>query len=246
MWPPSSGLAQVPAGGEFRVNSYTVGSQTVPDMGADASGAFVVAWSGQYGSLHRVFAQRFDASGAPRGAEFQVSAATTSFINFGAIAVSRRGAFLAAWSASSPGELGDIAARTFDASGNPRGPQFAVNTYTTGAQRYASVAALPGARYVVVWEHWPEGTPFAADVGGQLFDADGNALTRSSRSTNTPRWRRGSPASQPPTTAASSSSGRATAPPGSASSGNGSMPPARAWVWNSRSMRPPRSGPLPA
>jgi hypothetical protein len=149
--------------------------QTAPDVGVDASGALVVAWSGQYGSVHRVYAQRFDPGGAPRGAEFQLSASTTSFVNFGSIAVGRRGGFIAAWQETPPGDLGEVVARTFDAAGNARGAQFVVNTYTTGTQRYPRMAALPGGRYVVVWEHWPPGTVIG-DVSARLFDADGNAL----------------------------------------------------------------------
>jgi hypothetical protein len=60
-----SAQAQTPAGGEFRVNTYTTDSQSRPTVALDGSGAFVVSWNsqGQDGSGHGVFAQRFTRTG---------------------------------------------------------------------------------------------------------------------------------------------------------------------------------------
>jgi hypothetical protein len=71
----SAALAQVPAGGEFRANTYTTGDQDDTSVASDASGNFVVVWQsdGQDGSNRGIFARRYDASGAPRGPEFQVN-----------------------------------------------------------------------------------------------------------------------------------------------------------------------------
>jgi hypothetical protein len=50
-----------PLGPEFRVNTYTTNGQSAPDVGADASGNFVVLWTsdGQDGSSFGVFGQRY-------------------------------------------------------------------------------------------------------------------------------------------------------------------------------------------
>jgi Ca2+-binding RTX toxin-like protein len=58
-----------PVGAEFRVNTYTTSSQSQPTVTALTDGGFVVAWrsDGQDGSSDGVYAQRYDASGAPVG-----------------------------------------------------------------------------------------------------------------------------------------------------------------------------------
>ena len=62
-------------GPEFQVNSYTTNIQWAPKVAADGLGNFVVVWesetqdAGGYG----VFGQRFDPSGSPLGAEFQIN-----------------------------------------------------------------------------------------------------------------------------------------------------------------------------
>ena len=50
-----------PLGAEFRVNTYTTGSQIAPSVASDPAGHFVVAWSsyGQDTSSYGVFAQRY-------------------------------------------------------------------------------------------------------------------------------------------------------------------------------------------
>src|SRR5438034_1329904 len=60
-----------PVGAEFRVNTYTTGDQSSPDVASDGAGDFVVVWqsASQDGSGQGVFGQRFAASGAPVGAE---------------------------------------------------------------------------------------------------------------------------------------------------------------------------------
>jgi Ca2+-binding RTX toxin-like protein len=58
-----------PVGAEFRVNTVTADSQSQPTVTALADGGFVVAWTsnGQDGSGRGVYAQRYDATGAPVG-----------------------------------------------------------------------------------------------------------------------------------------------------------------------------------
>jgi hypothetical protein len=48
-------------GPEFRVNTFTTGEQSSPDVASDASGNFVVAWASdlQDGSDWGVFGQRY-------------------------------------------------------------------------------------------------------------------------------------------------------------------------------------------
>jgi len=59
------GWAQVPAGGEIRVNTYTTGSQFGPIVARAADGRFVVVWYSE--SDFTIRGQRFDAAGSRLG-----------------------------------------------------------------------------------------------------------------------------------------------------------------------------------
>ena len=55
--------------------------------------------------------------------------------------------------------------------GNPLGPEFRVNTYTTGYQRFPSVGADPSGNFVVVWHSLQDGS--YAGVFGQRYASSG-------------------------------------------------------------------------
>ncbi len=67
-------------GSEFSINTETNDEQQFPSISSIADGGFVVTWVsyGQDGSEYGVYGQRFDASGAPAGSEFQVNTYTNS------------------------------------------------------------------------------------------------------------------------------------------------------------------------
>jgi hypothetical protein len=73
--------AGVPQGGEFRVNTQTTENQSIPVVAMDADGDFVIAWDSSYqdGSGRGIYAQRYDAAGAPVGGEFHVNTFTTGY-----------------------------------------------------------------------------------------------------------------------------------------------------------------------
>jgi hypothetical protein len=63
------------AGDVFRVNTFTNDNQAYPSVAMDDAGDFVVAWTsygGQDGSGLGVYAQRYNATGAPVGGEIRV------------------------------------------------------------------------------------------------------------------------------------------------------------------------------
>src|SRR5688500_15253514 len=68
-------LSATPIGPEFRANTYTAGDQSGGAVATDAAGNSVVVWGSalQDGSGTGVYAQRFDAAGAPVGGEFRVN-----------------------------------------------------------------------------------------------------------------------------------------------------------------------------
>jgi hypothetical protein len=144
--------------GEGVVNTYTAGATTADGaqpVGMDAYGNFVVVWSsaGQDGDGWGVYGQRLDAGGMPRGGEFRINTTTAGDQNHPAVAVARDGSFLVIW--QSQGQDGDgwgIYGRRYDASGNPVGGEFQVNTTTAGDQANPSVATDGQGDYVVTWQ----------------------------------------------------------------------------------------------
>jgi hypothetical protein len=118
-----------PQGAEFRVNTYTTDYQWLASVDSDAFGNFLVVWSSrtQDGNLGGIFAQRFDASGAPRGSEFRVNSATLGDQSYPAAAMDPVGNMTVVWrgpDASSTGVFGQRfggltpAALAVDSAGN--------------------------------------------------------------------------------------------------------------------------------
>jgi hypothetical protein len=161
-----------PLGPEFRVNAYTPGFQRLPFVGTDPSGNFVVAWdSGSSGQPPEpgVFAQRFASTGAPLGPEFRVNTSTPD-LNYGpAIAVDGGGNFVIAWDNTPASGVGEVFAQRYSSLGEPSGPEFRVNTTTTGWQRRPSVASTPAGTFLVTWDSSPVSDDNLRDVFGQRF-----------------------------------------------------------------------------
>jgi hypothetical protein len=172
-----AGVAQ---GGQFAVNTYTTDYQYWPKMSADARGNFVVAWSSydQDASRWGVFGQRFNASGARVGAEFQANTYTTGYQFLPQPAVAAGGSFVVVWSSFYPGgQDGSEAAiigRRYDSNGVAIGGEFQVNTYTTGYQIYGSVGSAPGGSFVVAWQSKQDGSYYG--IVGRRFDAAGSPV----------------------------------------------------------------------
>ncbi len=161
---------------EFLVNTTTAGHQSQPDVAMDALGDFVVIWTGQDGDLSGIYAQRFDAAGAPQDSEFRVNEFTIGEQVVPAVAMDADGNFVVAWDdwygqdTSGRG----VFARRYDAAGLALGSQFQVNSFTTGDQTRPAVAMDADGDFVVVW------SSFAQDGGGwgvaaRRFDAMGAA-----------------------------------------------------------------------
>jgi hypothetical protein len=141
-----------PQGQEFRVNATTSGRQSVPQVGMDPSGNFVVAWHGPDADRSGVFAQRFDAAGTALGAELSVNTFTADTQSNPSVAVDPAGAFVVTWE-----DFGlthrNIFGQRFAASGQPAGGEFRVNTTTVATSfTYSAVAKDAAGGFVVAWE----------------------------------------------------------------------------------------------
>jgi hypothetical protein len=165
-----------PSGPEFRLNSYTTGTQEFPGAASAADGRFVVVWNsfGQDGSGWGVFGQRYDSAGAPAGPEFRVNSYSTSTQRWSSVASAPDGRFVVVWqSAGQDGSFYGVFGQRYDSAGAPAGPEFRVNSYTTGSQGGAAVALAADGRFVVAWR---SADPAPSGVFGQRYDSLGSPL----------------------------------------------------------------------
>jgi len=165
-----------PQGGEFQVNSFTPGSQFQPAVASDPTGGFVVVWTSQNVPTgdrddDGVFGQRFDAGAARVGDEFQVNSYTTGQQLSPAVAIDGDGNFVVVWESYAfrtpqDGSGAGIFGQHFLATGAPLGPEFQVNTYTTGYQVAPAVTAGADGDFVVVWSSGYYGVSQDGDGSG--------------------------------------------------------------------------------
>jgi hypothetical protein len=170
---PVAAQAQ-PVGGEFQINTSTLGSQSYPSVGTDAAGNFVVVWEDYGVPGYAVRGQRYSANGSPLGSEFVV----TGGLNYSyqpSMAVAGSGKFVVVWQRYQFPAGSEVFGQVFDAAGTPQGTEFQVNTYTTNSQRGASVAVDGTGNFVVVWNSYgQDGSDYG--VFARRFQADGTAI----------------------------------------------------------------------
>lgn len=143
------------------------------------NGGFLLTWNGRTvdqteGTERelRVYGQFYNAEGQRLGSEFRIDQGLRDVYASGSsVAVLQDGSLVVTWSAY-PDQ--DIYARRLDASGQPMGDQFRVNTGRVGVQQDAQVVALGDGGFAVVWcsrtDFYSE---HGYDVFGQRFDAVG-------------------------------------------------------------------------
>jgi hypothetical protein len=146
--------AGTPLGGEFQVNTYTLGHQFSPAVDYDRAGNLVVVWASVAGDGDdaAVFGQRYDPAGTPMGGEFLVNAWTTNYQAQPSVTTMEDDGFIVVWRSDlQDGSNSGIFGRRFTAAGAPTGDDVSVNTYTTDAQREPLVVADPDGDLVVSW-----------------------------------------------------------------------------------------------
>ena len=170
-----------PVGVAFQVNDLAQGDQILPHVAGLAGGGFVISWTetgGRDGSGQGVFAQRYDAGGAPVGAAFQLNVETSSTQNDARLVALDNGRFMALWVSETSAGAGDgsgqgIIARVFDANGVPEGGEFVVNETTLNQQRSHRAVALPDGDVIVVWHDTQGNDGSQGGVYARRIDATG-------------------------------------------------------------------------
>jgi hypothetical protein len=165
-------------GDQFRVNSYTSGSQEFSTVAMDADGDFAVTWSSnsQDGSGWGVYAQRYNAAGQALGDAFRVNSYTSGSQIYSKVAMDADGDFVVIWnSAGQDGSSYGVYAQRYSAAGEVLGGEFKVNTYTSSTQRFSSVAMDADGDFVVTWSSsGQDGSSWG--VYAQRYNAAGEAL----------------------------------------------------------------------
>jgi hypothetical protein len=163
---------------EFQVNTHTTWDQKDAAVAMDGQGNFIVVWNSyrQDGDSGGIFGQRFSATGAPLGSEFQINTTASGNQASPTAAMDAAGNFVVVWQGPGVGDE-DIFAQRFDPNGQPLGVEFQVNSYTESQQLYAGVAMNAGGQFAVVWEsqNIPE-DPNKTSICGQLYDSSGSTI----------------------------------------------------------------------
>ena len=165
-----------PYSDEFLVNTATTsGTQDDARVAGFPDGRFVVVWESSTGdgSDTGIFGKMYQPDGSVQVSNFQVNTWTTNRQRYPSVSGWDNGRFVVAWdSREQDGNIYGVYARILEADGSKDGPEFRVNTYTTGTQGHATVATLRGHGFVALWED--SGQDGSGDgVFGRRFDTDG-------------------------------------------------------------------------
>jgi len=170
----SSGAA---AGDEFKINTYTSGTQQHSEVASLSDGGFVVTWMSMdsRADMRDIYGQRYDSSGAAAGNEFQVNSYTMQNQMDPAVAGLSDGSFVVTWeSYNQDGDFYGIYGQRYDSSGAAAGVEFQVNSYTTQGQGGPAVAGLSDGSFVVTWSS--DGQDGSSNgIYGQRYDSSGAA-----------------------------------------------------------------------
>lgn len=157
-----------PLTNEFMVNTFANGQQTQSAIASSPGGEYVVAWNsdGQDGSDTGVYAQLYDGSAIPIGAEFQVNTSMLGAQICPAVVMGEKGTFVIVWH-DARGD--DIKGQRYNSDGSKLGNEFIIASESV-AYCPLSVAMDRDGSFVVGWigAQAPNNRIFA-----RIFDPDG-------------------------------------------------------------------------
>ncbi|MEM1182370.1 MAG: SdrD B-like domain-containing protein [Acidobacteriota bacterium] len=170
----------LPAGDDFRVNTYGGSYQSSPLVSWTGDDSFVVVWQSrnQDGDGLGAFARRYNSSGGPLGDEFRVLEETVGSQSVSDIAATRDGAFLVVWSSrSAPLDDDDeVGGQFFDAAGGRVGEAFYIPSQVVADQsRGRAVATGVGEAFYAAWDD-DLADSSQRGLRGRRFDTAGAAV----------------------------------------------------------------------
>lgn len=138
-------------GSEFLVNTGTGSNHELPSVAMSAAGDFVIVWHSNQAGDTRVYGQMYASTGVAVGSQFQVNTSTTNEQREPSIAIDGSGNFVVAWQSN---HIGDnrVYIQRYGNTGTPVGAEVQVNTTTTNAQAFPTVAMAPSGDFVVAWQ----------------------------------------------------------------------------------------------
>jgi len=146
----------VPITSTFQVNTESLVSLTRPAVTMNSSGCFVIVWDGDpnHAGDDDIHARLYDPNAAPMGEPFVVNTLRTGAQQWPQVAINETGGFTVVWEheTGDPNTGTDIFARQFDATGQPIGDQFQLNTYAKNRQRHPDIAAAVDGSFIATWE----------------------------------------------------------------------------------------------
>jgi hypothetical protein len=179
-----------PAGSNFKVNDDAGSSaQYYPAVIKDNSNNFVITWMDYRGGNCDIYAQRYNASGNPLGANFKVNDdAGTLDQRYPAIGVDGTGNFVIAWQ-DFRDVISDIYAQRYQSTGVPLGLNFEVNDDDQTANQVTPAIAIDSSgKFVIIWEdhrydlgdiylqrYSASGTPLGSNL---MVNDDGGTITQ--------------------------------------------------------------------
>ncbi|WP_424990889.1 Ig-like domain-containing protein [Fluviibacterium sp. S390] len=176
----SSGTPQGTPNTDFVVNTTTAGNQHNSDITKLNDGGFLIVWEDENatdGTWEGVFAQRFDASGATMGSEFQINTTTAGGQGTPQATVLTDGNIVVTWRDDAADLSGQgVFAQIYDVTGNPVNEEFRVNDQRQSTQNDPAIAALDSGGFVIAWtdHNWTDGSQ--QGVFAQQYDGNGNRL----------------------------------------------------------------------
>ncbi|WP_424965863.1 Ig-like domain-containing protein [Dinoroseobacter sp. S375] len=165
--------------GEVQVNTVFSAAQNDSDIGALADGGYISVWNSTNqdnpgDSSIGIFAQRYDASGAVVGDEFQINTTVVGSQSDASVAGLDDGGFVVVWDDNT---IDSIRLSRFDANGVETISELQVATNQAGSQFEPHVTALSNGGYVVTWtSNGGGGDGDFNAVKAQVFNAAGAAV----------------------------------------------------------------------
>lgn len=164
-------------GGELTIKSFgpNIYSFSDPDIAPIADGGFALSYSASVvpnNFVSNTKVQRYDASGAPVGAEILVNPSDRQTLG-SVIAGLKGGGFVVGMNAEPlSGTHSIISAQIYDGTGNRVGPTIEAHTAVPGERRaILSIIGLATGGFLIVWTHIDNDNPI---YSVQTFDASGS------------------------------------------------------------------------